>query len=541
MSAKMTRRSFFTKSSALAAAVSIPSVAFTAAKASEVKFDAVTDMIVVGCGGAGAAAAVTGGKLGMKVVVLEKAPDIGGNTSCNLGGCKIPYDVEQGTKMYKTECFGTASDADCKALAEQLVAFPEFMKSLGFNLEYFQRVNSYPNLLGDMKIRGTICDPTGFEALKKFGKLINEDKNITLLLNTPAKQLIKNEKGEIVGVIAEKAGKPYHIKAQRGVLLSCGGYENSGELFGNYNMPGVHENIFTAGTPYNTGDGLKMAQSAGAAEWHFPSIEWLAPCCYEASKKFGCAVPLPFFGLYGKSYILVNQRGQRFQNDARWTTHTKETLPYFNFDASGSDFGGYGSEQSKDKKNGFLNLPFFVICDQSLIEKGPLCANRADCLETRGGLYYWSVTRDLWDWSDDNQKEIELGWVAKADTIEELAKKLGLPAESLANTVKQYNGYCKDGVDMEFERPKKTLVAIDKGPFYGMKCGLAIVNTQGGPVRNGRTEVLDPYGRAIPRLYSAGELGALFGFLYEGATNYPEALMTGHFAAKEIAKQKPLS
>jgi len=524
----------------MAAAATVPSVAVTMAQAKDKDFDEVCDMIVVGCGGAGSTAAVTGGRLGMKVVVFEKGPDIGGNSSTNLGGCKIPYDVEKGTKMYTVEGYGTTPPDVAKSLAEQLVAFPDFMKSLGFDLKYFQRTTSYPNLLDGMKIRGTICDPTGFECLKKLGKLIAEDKNITLYLNTPAKQLIKNEKGEIVGVIAEKDGKPFRVKARKGVLLSCGGYENNPEMIGDFNFPGVGENIFPAGTPYNTGDGIKMAESVGAGLWHLPSIEWLAPCCYDASKEFGCAVPLPFFGLYGKSYVLVNQRGQRFQNDARWTTHTKETLPYFNFDASGADFGGYGSAQSEDKKNGFLNLPFYIVCDQALIEKGPLCANRADCIETRGGLYYWSVTRDIWDWSDDNQVEIDKGWIVKADTIEELAKKLDLPVKGLVDTINTYNGYCAEGNDPEFKRPKKTLLPIKQGPFYGMKCGLAIVNTQGGPRRNAKNQVVNPYHEPIPRLYVGGELGSYCGFLYEGATNYPEALANGHFVAKEIAKLEPL-
>lgn len=529
----ISRRSF------LAAAAASAAVCAPAARAHDatesVKYDLTVDMVVIGYGAAGANAAITGAKQGLKVALLEKAPHAGGNSGVNLGGIILPKTVEDAEQLYGSYSFDTVEKADTAAFARTMVQVPEYLKSLGFtDLKYRDRNPTFPNLAGKtMKLTGTVFKPTGKGGMASFKKLIDADANIQTFLSTPAKRLIQNAAGEVIGVCAEKDGKDFFIRASRGVVLCCGGYENNRRMIANYNYPGVADYIFPCGTPYNTGDGIHMAAEAGADMWHFPSLEWSGFCALEASRAVGVAVPLPFFGLYGKNYIYVNKYGRRFMKDTQWLMHTKEPIGAVEFSNGGAGMEG------RPTATEFTNLPPWLVFDEETRKAGPVCANTDDTTETRGDVYWYSVVHGLYNWSNDNQAEIKKGWILKADTIAELAAKMKVPADVLEKTVADYNRFCEEGHDPEFGREKKNLKPVKTGPFYAMQVGLGMINTQGGPRRNGKCQIVNPEGKPIPRLYGAGELGSYFGFLYQGATNYPEAMITGHMAALEIAKLQP--
>ena len=137
-------------------------------------------------------------------------------------------------------------------------------------------------------------------------------------------------------------------------------------------------------------------------------------------------------------------------------------------------------------------------------------------------------------WSQGMEKELEKGWILKADTLEELAETIGVPAENLVAQIERYNAYCESGVDEECGRPAEYLTAFTDGPYYALPLVPAMINTQGGPTRNIECEVLDPRGNAIPRLYSAGELGSFYSSIYQGAGNLAECMVTGWKAAEKI-------
>lgn len=147
----------------------------------------------------------------------------------------------------------------------------------------------------------------------------------------------------------------------------------------------------------------------------------------------------------------------------------------------------------------------------------------------------------IYSWSGDNSAEIEKGWILRADTIKELAKKIKVPPGEMADTVARFNRYCRDGSDPEFQRSGGSMSSISSPPYYALELGLALVNTQGGPKRNRFSQVLDPYDKPIPRLYAAGELGSFFGFLYQEGSNYPEAWATGRIAGERAAAEKPFT
>ena len=119
----------------------------------------------------------------------------------------------------------------------------------------------------------------------------------------------------------------------------------------------------------------------------------------------------------------------------------------------------------------------------------------------------------LCSWSDDNSEELERGWIKCADTLRELAVRLGMDPQTLIETISNYNLYCKHGEDAECNRQPDTLIPLDKPPYYAVELWPGGANTQGGPRRNGRAQVLRADGTPITRLYSAGEMGSIYGML----------------------------
>jgi len=130
----------------------------------------------------------------------------------------------------------------------------------------------------------------------------------------------------------------------------------------------------------------------------------------------------------------------------------------------------------------------------------------------------------LYNWSSDNSEELGRGWIRRGDTVKELALTLGIEAEMLVKTVNNYNLCCEQGVDPQCHRESDTLIPLATPPYYAVELWPGGPNTQGGPRRNSKAEVLRVGDSAIPRLYSAGELGAIYGMLYPGAGNIAECV-----------------
>ena len=198
-----------------------------------------------------------------------------------------------------------------------------------------------------------------------------------------------------------------------------------------------------------------------------------------------------------------------------------------------------------------------------------LGGNKSGTIDILGMVTYMDWPVIMGKGLKTNQELIDAGIMLKADTIEELAEKIGFPPETLAETVATYNQYCADGADPEFGRGEEVytsnlfnavegkdqisnagegegggeeelaIMAFDleplEGPFYGIEIALGILNSQGGARRNGLCEVLDTDGQPIPRLYSAGEFGSIYAYMYNGGGNISEAVATGRVAGQQAA------
>jgi succinate dehydrogenase/fumarate reductase flavoprotein subunit len=152
------------------------------------------------------------------------------------------------------------------------------------------------------------------------------------------------------------------------------------------------------------------------------------------------------------------------------------------------------------------------------------------------GWYNWY---SRYKWSQDNSAEVEKGWIIKAGTIRELADKLGIKTDLLEKSITKFNQFCDAGIDPEFARPKENLIKIDQPPYVAMKIYPIMYNTQGGPRRNALCQIVDPFNNPIPRLFSAGELGSFWGWMYNGGGNNSECLVTGRIAGTQAAALKP--
>ncbi len=211
------------------------------------------------------------------------------------------------------------------------------------------------------------------------------------------------------------------------------------------------------------------------------------------------------------SFIIVDKHGKRFAND------------YYKVHAFHWEVSRFDTETDE-----FPMIPSHFIFDEKRRLGGPVAVFAG--APGPAHLYHWSY---------DNSKEIEKGWIRKGNTLRELAEKIGVPPDNLEDTVKKYNQYCRDKHDPEFNRHPKRMEPIDTPPYYEVIQWPGGPNTQGGPKRNKNAQIVNPDDKPIPRLYSAGELGSIYNFLYEGGGNTAECMAFGRIAGRNAAAEKP--
>lgn len=479
------------------------------------------DLIVVGAGGAGTAAAVEATDRGASVLVLEKAMHAGGSTHYSGGTIRLIADPEGAVEHYLALSQGATPREPIEAFVKGLEEIPDWVAAHGGVLvsdeyqiaragsEIAQRRvfpagrvgSAFPNFphsdsLGlrkhlepkrpDRKFGAAMWDFLR-GALAATGAPVVTGARVTgVLQDTPG--------GRVYGVTVETPEGPVQVKSKSGVVLANGGFAWDPEMLRQYfgiDMPAMSP------AHRNTGDGVRIAQSAGADLWHMTATSTTIGYSFpDADAAFPCEIVD-----YG--FVLVDQNGRRYARETMMETHSFTHSMLHQDPISGI----------------FDRIPSYIVVDEKTRLAGPL--------SVAGSLGF----NRRYPWSDDNSAEIDRGWFTKADTIEELAEKLGLPVETLRATIDRYNELSRAGEDDEFGRPAKETVPIDTAPFYAAPVRPTLLNTQGGPRRNGRGEVLNPNGEPIPGLFSAGELGSIWHRLYPGGGNVSEALVSGRAAA----------
>ncbi|HHE74660.1 MAG TPA: FAD-binding protein, partial [Desulfobacteraceae bacterium] len=145
----------------------------------------------------------------------------------------------------------------------------------------------------------------------------------------------------------------------------------------------------------------------------------------------------------------------------------------------------------------------------------------------------------FYEWSEDNLAEVEHGILRKAKSIDDIASDIKVEPYILRETVERWNRFCMKNADDDFGRPAESMVPVETPPFYYAEVWPVVSNTHGGPAHNENWQVLDAFGKPIPGLYEAGELGGIFGFLYLAGGNLAECYIGGWTAGRHAAQNEP--
>jgi succinate dehydrogenase/fumarate reductase flavoprotein subunit len=490
------------------------------------KWDEETDVLMVGFGGAGAVAAITAHDTGARVCILEKQPEANHITSTGMGGGLFiqPNDVDLAVE-YMTRLntvvggLQWTDDAVVQAWAEYASGNAEWVESMGGHTKLFRQGGEHHHVHGYESIDAYRPAGMGFGLMKLLKENIAKRK-IEIIYDTTASKLLTNAKGEIVGVRAQRECREFNIKASRAVIMTLGGFEFNEEMKLNYLR--VYPSYFY-GSPANTGDGFKMVTDVGADLWHmnccsarlilkFPDFPIAFAPDYAGTgvapnkpAKAGEADPCGF--------IIVDKLGKRYTNEGEIKNHTLY----------------YETALFDSHRLDFPRVPSYWIMDSRRIEQCQLASKLGPA-----GVH------QLYHWSNDNSKELEKGWIIQGDTIGALAEKLHMEAAALEKTIGTYNGYCARGEDPEFKRPSVHLKSLDRPPYFAVSLFPGGPNTQGGPRRNEKSQVLNTDRKPILGLYAAGEFGSVFGMIYPAAGgNISECIAYGRIAGENAAAEKP--
>jgi succinate dehydrogenase/fumarate reductase flavoprotein subunit len=499
------------------------------------------DILILGFGLAGASAAIAANMQGQSALILEVAPkeSRGGNSACCGGGWVNPWDKDLYLEHLKRLCFNLTPEKYLKDWVEADMGIIDWMDEL--EIEHRQTVHNYSHFFTENR---PPMDPTtgkpamggvaasgidqnraltedgspavGKDLFRMFAERV-EAREIPVLYETRAIGLVQNPyTKEVVGCKAtDKAGNTLYYKGTKAVLLCVGGYENNPTLTDNHVLPGIR--LYPSGTTYNVGDGIYMASETGAEIWHMAGIEWVG---------YGIRVlgdDLSTFSDYRNlnTGFIVNKRGERMYNEDKNLVHTKEFPATY--------FKGYADDT--EALNDFWGIPSYVIFDETR-----RLAGSTGFFQYGGmGLAY---QRGLYEWSENNSKEIASGLIKKGDTIRELAEKAGIFADGLEATFNRFNENATQGLDPDFGRT--VLAPLATPPFYAIEVVPTLINTQGGPKHSNLDgRCLNHNDEVIPRLYACGECGSVYSMLYHGSGNVAEAIMTGKLAAENAAELEP--
>jgi len=527
------------------------------------RWDYETDVVVVGAGFAAQAAAIEAHDAGVEVLMLEKAPEKyqGGNSRvCGQGflspspaiwtdyfrylkaataGLGFPVNPDEAFSD-ETLRFYTEESAKNKAWFEGMGAYVmDSAEAFGGRLNgHGGWIPFYPQFPG----ADAIASEPGFYRVggEYAGNGANwyflEDqiieRGIRKMCETPVKGLVQDiDTKEILGVVAESLWDKYpreiYIKAKRAVCVCNGGWEYNQQMVRDFQ--GIASN-YGRGSPYNTGDGIKMCWEAGADIRNMSAIA--APVGFCAGIKPGYQGTIATTNLTKGGYIRVGANNKRWRDEYRFSMYGGSGKEYgYRKEHAGEE--GTASGTGQIIENGVFvrdkyPMPMHMIFDEEARLSGPVF---------RGGG--WAGQIEGFAPSADNSVELEKGWMIKADSIRELATKIGRDPDELEATVNKWNESCAAGEDLEHGRATN-LTPIEKGSFYAVQNFPSCLNTQGGMLRNIKSQVLDIRGQVIPRLLSAGENGDIWTIVYQCMSNVGGGCYAyGRIAGQNAAAAKP--
>ena len=492
------------------------------------------DVCVIGCGGSGFMASITAGKLGAKVLTIEKANSVAGVNGIKVSG---PFAVR--TSVLEAKEGGTTLEVE--DVFNHVMNYTHWTPNPALMHRCLdESKNAVENLVGigyDMQEANFrfetpfIGEKGGFHLIKNaledrvelWNKAL-EEAGVEVLFNTTATGLLMDG-DKAVGVTAKKADGTSVTVNAKAVIIASGGYLGNRDLQEKF-LKTRKLNAAAGGNSLCTGDGIMMAEDAGAV---LCKTFGYCPCEYGGtnSKASRPAKQDKYdqnyafkFGLYGN--LLVDQEGKRFINEGLLCDYPMS----------------YGSEQI------ILNAPWYGIVDQAYVDAMSTIglydytiAKGAEPVEGKWFIGNYFKGRILDKLPEDIEEGIREGWLAKADTLEELAEKFGLT--DLPATVAKYNEYCDKGVDEEFGTNPWYLSKIEKGPFYAVQCEPSAWSTFGGIRTDDKLRALKADNTPMEGLYVVGtDNGSLYYSPYYDVPGFCYGLCvdSGYIAANEAVE-----
>lgn len=502
-----------------------------------------TDVVVIGAGGAGLAAAARSLQHDKKVIVLEKFPQVGGNTTRAGGpmnaaepdwqkGFKaLPGEKETLKELAETPTSEIDPEyvKDFEELRDQIKDYLESGEDYLFDSVRLHEIQTYlggkrvdlngneihgkydlvntlvNNVLDSVKWLTDLgvkfdrsqvtmpvgalwrrghkpVEPMGYAFIHVLGDWVPAHGG-KILTETRAKHLIV-ENGKVTGVIAEKTDGSKVTVHAKAVVLTAGGFGANTKMVQKYNTYWEHidDDIATTNSPAITGDGIALGQEAGADLTGMGFIQ-LMPVSDPVTGELFTGLQTP-----PENFIMVNQKGKRFVNEfAERDTLAKAAIA-----------------------NGGL---FYLIADDNIKATA------------------YNTTQESID------AQVKAGTLYRDDTLEGLAKQIGMDPDVLVDTIKKYNSYVDAGHDPEFGKSAFHL-KCEKAPFYATPRKPAIHHTMGGLTIDTKAHVLDKEGHIIEGLYSAGEnAGGLHAGNRLGGNSLADIFTFGRIAADTINEE----
>ena len=499
---RISRRSMLTGAVA-AGAASLASSVVSAAPAT--KWDETVDVIVIGSGFAGLAAAIEAKKAGANVVVLEKMPTAGGNSIINGGiltatGCpqQKKAGIEDSFDLLEKDILVAGNYMNDKAkvhlLAQSALSnFEWTVKELG--VEYLPDAigqeggHSVPRYVTTKNGSGSGIVQKELDKCKELG--------IPIRLRTYVQNIIRTEKG-VEGVRVregyrfpnEGSGKEKTIRATKGVVLCYGGF-SADVKFRMFQDPKLDGSLDTTNQPGATAGVLIKAMGIGALPIQLCWLQFL-PYCNPREKGFGVSVNFTNHACMDYGVVVDRKTGKRFMDEHAGRKIKSDAL----FQVIGTD----------------ENYPI-AVCDQAIVD---------------------AINPSF------VKLPLEMGTVKKFNTLEELADHFKINKAPFLEEVKKFNGYVAAGEDKDFHRILKfnNGLNVSKAPFYGIEVSPKIHHTMGGVLINTKAQVISATtGQPIKGLYAGGEItGGVHGASRLGTVAVIDALTFGMIAGEEFAK-----
>jgi 3-oxosteroid 1-dehydrogenase len=536
------------------------------------------DVIVVGSGGPGLCASLTARAEGAEVLLVEATSTIGGTTSFSGGQVWIPNNhlmLAKGMSDSRDEALeylrvvspnrgGPNDEARWAAFVDQAPAMIRFLeehsplrfqsnsypdafaelpggKTGGRNLEAIpfdpgpmaghRQELRYPISINRTNLPFTweevheLLDHTLRRVIKLGPRLLYRlltrrlsgsralvaglyagclDAGVHVLLETRARELMTRD-GTVCGIRAERGGETIEGRARGGVILATGGFDWNRDLTGEY-LPGRID--YSSAVPSSLGDGLLMARQAGAKLAHMDEAWYWAGLRQRSYYYEGAPIGTLISNL--RSYphtIVVNEKGRRFGNEA-------------------SQNFGYDLQVTDPRTRELVNLPCWAIFDSQF-------RKRYGALEA--GIYPLFPTP---------------GWVEQYDSLDALARGVGIDPLGLRETVKRFNQGVRNGGDPDFQRGRSfydrcygtpdaahpNLGTIERPPFFAVRLIATSLGTKGGPMTNAKWQVLDESESPIHGLYAIGNVSdCLTYFGFSGGDTLGPGLTAGFIAGKAAA------